>query len=155
MSIYQEFEVDVFEHPRFCDEFSYIKRKAFPWFLQVSTESSLESNGYFSPFNVVCDGHTYYIALNEHLCQFIKRLKSMVSSIPDSVKNSHIEEKDDSWLLQVSTESSLQSNGCLLLFSTLHCMGTHIILLSIKFVSIFQPFEVEVFELSKFCNKFS
>ena len=75
MSIYQEFEIDVFEHPRFCDEFSHIKRKTFPWLLQVSTESSLESNGCFSIFNVLCNGDTYYIALNEQFCPLIKRLK--------------------------------------------------------------------------------
>ena len=62
-------EVDVFEHPRFCDEFSHL--------LHCSSimNSKLSTIHVWNVFNVLLKGQTYYNAFNELLDRFIKCLK--------------------------------------------------------------------------------
>ena len=61
------FEVDVIEHPRFCDEFSYLMNRRF-----LASESlylfksHLHSIDISHLFKVPVDLHTYGIALNDN-----------------------------------------------------------------------------------------
>ena len=72
MSIVQAFEVDVFEHPRFCDEYSHLCKQRFFGFCKSLLDPHCAQMDILVPFNVVLDGHT---SLIDSLCQLIKRLK--------------------------------------------------------------------------------
>ena len=75
MSIFQAFEVDVFEDPRFCDEYSHLWKRMFLGFCKTQLNPHCNQIDVLAIFNVVLDAHTYYIALIDSLCQFFKRLK--------------------------------------------------------------------------------
>ena len=69
------FEVDVFEHPIFCDEFSHLMNRSFPTFCKSFFESL------FHPIDVshiqknVEDRQTYCIAPKENFEQLRECLK--------------------------------------------------------------------------------
>ena len=72
LSIDQAFEVDVFEHPRFCDEFSHLRKRRFLGFCKSLVDLHRTQMDILVFVKVVLDGHS---SLIDHLCELIKRLK--------------------------------------------------------------------------------
>ena len=181
-SLYHVFEVDVFEHPRICDEFSHLLNVRFLaaqytkwipnwiqfmfemystiywivwlikmlsmnlrfvlwsvwsrcfwasqilWWILTSTEcticcsskhlmnSQLNTIHVWNVCNGILNGLTYYNAFIQPLHRFIKCLKKMFLSIPDSVMNSHIYWMHDLLQLHASNEFPIEYNSCLKCF---------------------------------------
>ena len=60
------FEVDVFEHPRFCDEFSHLMNRSFLAFSKSFSESHLHPIDVSHIFKALENRQTYCIALKEN-----------------------------------------------------------------------------------------
>ena len=72
MSIDKAFDVDVFEHPRFCNVFSHLWKQRFFGLYKSLLDPHCAQMEISVSFNVVLDGHT---SLIDGLCQLIKRVK--------------------------------------------------------------------------------
>ena len=60
------FEVDVFEHPRFCDEFSHLKNRTFLASASLSLSLSCNQLIFSHILKALEDCQTYCIALKEN-----------------------------------------------------------------------------------------
>ena len=69
------FEVDVFEHPRFCDEFSHLMNRSFLACASLFSESHLHPIDCCHLFKDLEDHQTYCIALKENFEQIKECLK--------------------------------------------------------------------------------
>ena len=69
------FEVDVFEHPRFCDEFSHLMNRSFLAFSKSFSESHLHPIDVSHNLKALEDRQTYSIAPKENFEQLYECLK--------------------------------------------------------------------------------
>ena len=65
-TIRRVFEVDVFEHPRICDEFSHLVNRSFPTFCKSFFESLFHPVDVSLILNALEDRKTYCIAAKEN-----------------------------------------------------------------------------------------
>ena len=137
------------------------------WWILTSTEcticcsskhlmnSQLNTIHVWNVFNGILNGLTYYNAFIEPLDRFIKCLKKMFLSIPDSVMNSHIYWMYDFLQPNIPNEFPIEYNSCLKSFQRsiewldlLQCFHWTI-------GSLYHVFEVDVFEHPRICDEFS
>ena len=72
MSIDKAFDVDVFEHPRFCNEFSHLWKQRFFGLYKSLLDPQCAQMEISVSFNALLHGYT---SLIDSLCQLNKRLK--------------------------------------------------------------------------------
>ena len=137
------------------------------WWILTSTEcticwnsmqlmnSQLNTIHVWNVFNVLLNGLTYYIAFIEPLDRFIKCLKKMFLSIPDSVMNSHIYWMHDLLQLQAPNKFPIEYNSCLKCFQRSIELSDLLKCSQWTLGSCYEVFEVDVFEHPRFCDEFS
>ena len=154
-SVYQAWEVDVFEHPRFCDEFSHLVNRSFVW-LQASPGVLPRWNKCFRRFKMLCWMVRFIVklSLNFFFCLWSVRGRCFWASqilwwtLTSSERKFCFDCKPllESYLDGIAVLSDLKSSLELLnLLSS--CDWT--------VSSVYQACAVDVFEHPRFCDEFS
>ena len=69
------YEVDVFEYPRFCDEFSHVVNKRFCCDCRSPLKSHIDGLDVLDYLKVLLNCQIYYLVFNNPFLQFNKCVK--------------------------------------------------------------------------------